>query len=37
MVKLQDRFDFFIMLQLKQNKLQLEDVGCKKELIEPNF
>ena len=25
------------MLQLKDKKLQLHDVGCKKELDEPNF
>ena len=25
------------MLQLKQNKLLIEDFGCKKDLIQPNF
>lgn len=34
---MQDRFDYFIMLQLKQGKIHLEDCGSKKELDEPNF
>lgn len=34
---MQDRFDFYIMLQLKDKKIHLHDVGSKKELDEPNF
>ena len=34
---MQDRFDLYIMLQLKDKKIHLHDVGSKKELDEPNF
>ena len=36
-LKLQDRFDLYIMLQLKDKKIELHDVGSRKELNEPNF
>lgn len=34
---MQDRFDLYIMLQLKDKKIHLHDVGSKKDLDEPNF
>ena len=37
MIKMQDRFDFYIMLQLKEKQLKLHDLGSKKDLNEPNF
>ena len=37
MIKMQDRFDFYIMLQLKEKQLKLSDLGSKKDLNEPNF
>lgn len=36
-VKMQDRFDLYIMLQLKQGSLRLEEIGNKKQIEEPNF
>lgn len=36
-IKMQDRFDYFIMLELKHKKIHLVDCGSKKELDQPNF
>jgi len=37
LLKMQDRFDFFIMLQLKQGLVKLEYLGCRNELDEPTL
>ena len=36
-MKLQDRFDYYLMIKLKSGKLPLESFGSKKDLEEPTL
>ena len=36
-LKLQDRFDYFIMTQIKQGKMRIENFGSRKDTDEPHF
>jgi len=36
-LKLQDRFDYFIMTQIKQGKMRIGNFGSRKDTDEPHF